>query len=246
MTMELIPAIDLLGGNAVRLIEGDYERRIGTTASAMDLAAEWARAGVRRLHVVDLDGARAGRPMQLDLAARVAGSVRAAASEPMTIELGGGLRTTDDISAALASGIDLAILGTAAIETRSLIAEAVRRWPGRICASLDVRDARPALAGWTRTIDADPIDVARQLLGDGAERLILTDAARDGTLAGPNVVMLERFRTAFPDATLVAAGGVGSVADLELLAGIGLDGAIVGRALLDGSLTIGDALAVAG
>jgi phosphoribosylformimino-5-aminoimidazole carboxamide ribotide isomerase len=175
MTMELIPAIDMLGGSAVRLVEGDYERSIGATASAVELAVGWARAGIRRLHVVDLDGARAGRPVQFALAARVARSVRAAASEPVTIELGGGLRTTEDIGAAIASGIDLAILGTAAIESPSLVAEAVARWPGRIGASLDLRDSRPTLDGWTRTIDADPIEVARRLLSDGAERLILTD-----------------------------------------------------------------------
>jgi phosphoribosylformimino-5-aminoimidazole carboxamide ribotide isomerase len=246
MTMELIPAIDLLDGSAVRLVEGDYAQRIRRTADAIELAAEWARAGARRLHVVDLDGARAGRPMQLALAARVARAARIAGSEPVTIELGGGLRTTDDIGAAFAAGIDVAILGTAAIESPTLVAHAAARWPGRISASLDLRDAHPALDGWTRTIEADPIAVARRLLEDGAARLILTDAARDGTLGGPNLPLYERFRAAFPDATLVAAGGVGGVADLEALARIGLGGAIVGRALLDGSLSIGEALEVAG
>jgi phosphoribosylformimino-5-aminoimidazole carboxamide ribotide isomerase len=246
MTMELIPAVDLLGGSAVRIIEGDYARRIDTSGDALDLAVEWARAGARRLHVVDLDGARAGRPIQLALAARVAAAARGAAVESVTIELGGGLRTTEDIGAAFGAGIDTAILGTAAVESLALVAGATTRWPGRIGVSLDLRDARLTLDGWTRTTDADPIEVARRLLDDGAARLVLTDAARDGTLGGPNLALLERFRAVFPQATLVAAGGVGGVADLAALAAIGLDGAIVGRALLDGSLSIRDALEVAG
>lgn len=244
--MELIPAIDLLGGSAVRLLEGDYERRVGPIADARQLAVDWARAGVHRLHIVDLEGARAGRPMQLALASLVADTARAAAVQPVSIELGGGLRTLDDIGAAIVAGMDDAILGTAAIESPALIARAVARWPGRIGVSLDLRDERPALDGWTRTVEVDPVEVARRLLGAGATRLVLTDAARDGTLGGPNLVLLERFRAALPAATLVAAGGVGGVADLEALTRIGIDGAIVGRALLDGSLSIGDALEAVG
>lgn len=244
--MELIPAIDLLGGRAVRLVEGDYRRRLDSASGAIELATEWVGAGARRLHVVDLEGARVGRPEQLDLAGRVADAARRATPSPVTVELGGGLRTLDDVAAAFASGIDDAIFGTAAVESPALLAAAAARWPGRIGASLDLRDGRPALDGWTRTSNADPLELASRLLDAGASRLTLTDTARDGTLSGPNLELLERCRAAFPTATLVAAGGVAGPADLEALAAIGLDGVIVGRALLDGSLTIGVALETVG
>jgi phosphoribosylformimino-5-aminoimidazole carboxamide ribotide isomerase len=242
--MELIAAIDLLDGGAVRLLEGDYDRPIARVADAPGLAASWARAGVRRLHVVDLEGARAGRPAQLELATRVADAARSEANAgPITVELGGGLRTLGDLSAAFEAGIDEAILGTAAVESPELVAEAAARWPGRIGASLDLRDLRVAVDGWTRTTDTDAFALARTLVERGAARLTLTDARRDGTLAGPNVELLARFRDALPDAVLVAAGGVGAVEDLAALARIGMDGAIVGRALVDGSLSVADALA---
>jgi phosphoribosylformimino-5-aminoimidazole carboxamide ribotide isomerase len=244
--MELIPAIDLLGGSAVRLVEGDYTRRLESASEAVELASEWVRAGAHRLHIVDLDGARSGRPEQLRLASRVAAAARRAAPRPVTVELGGGLRTLEDMAAAFAAGIDDAILGTAAVESPELLAAAAATWPGRVGASLDLRAGRPALDGWTRTLDADPLELAARLLDAGASRLTLTDTVRDGTLDGPNLPLLERCRAAFPDATVIAAGGVAGTADLVALAAIGIDGVIVGRALLDGSLSIGDALEAVG
>jgi phosphoribosylformimino-5-aminoimidazole carboxamide ribotide isomerase len=245
--MELIPAIDLLGGRAVRLVEGDYEARLDSASEALELARVWAGAGATRLHLVDLDGARSGRPEQLALAGRLAEAARTgAAPRPLTVELGGGLRALEDVGDAFAAGIDDAILGTAAIESPKLLRTAAARWPGRIGASLDLRAGRPSLDGWTRTIEADPLEMATRLLDAGASRLTLTDTSRDGTLRGPNLPLLARFRAAFPGATLIAAGGVARTADLEALAAIGLDGVIVGRALLDGSLSIDDALEAVG
>jgi phosphoribosylformimino-5-aminoimidazole carboxamide ribotide isomerase len=239
--VELIPAIDLLGGAAVRLAEGDYARQVARDDDAVARAVEWARAGARRIHVVDLEGARQGRPVELRLVARLVASVRGAIPGTV-IELGGGLRTIEDLAAALGAGVDDVVIGTAAIESPTLVADAAARFPGRIGVSLDLRDARPAIDGWTRTVAVDPRVLAADVLAAGATRLTLTDAGRDGTLAGPNLEMLARFRQAFPSATLIAAGGVGSVDDLAALAAIGIDGVIVGRALLDGSLSIRGAL----
>jgi phosphoribosylformimino-5-aminoimidazole carboxamide ribotide isomerase len=244
--MDLIPAVDLLRGNAVRLVAGDYERRLESTVGAVELARQWARAGARRLHIVDLDGARWGRPEQLGLATEVAAAARGAAPHELTVELGGGLRTLEDVRAAFAAGIDEVVLGTAAIDSPELLTTAAATSPGRVGASLDLRAGHPALDGWTRTVDVDALEIAARLLDAGASRLTLTDTTRDGTLDGPNLALLERYRAAFPDATLIAAGGVAGTADLEALAAIGLDGAIVGRALLDGSLSIGDALEAVG
>ena len=245
--MELIPAIDLLGGRAVRLVEGDYDARLDSTEDALELARAWAGAGAARLHLVDLDGARRGRPEQLEVARQVGEAAReAAARRPLTVELGGGLRALEHVAEAFAVGIDDAILGTAAIESPELLRTASARWPGRVGASLDLRAGRPSLDGWTRTIEADPLEMATRLLDAGASRLTLTDTSRDGTLRGPNLALLARFRAAFPGAMLIAAGGVARTADLEALAEIGLDGVIVGRALLDGSLSIDDALEAVG
>jgi phosphoribosylformimino-5-aminoimidazole carboxamide ribotide isomerase len=240
--VELICAIDLLDGGAVRLVQGDYDRRMGADVGPAELARRFVAAGCRRLHVVDLAGARAGRPMQLKVLAEIVAAARAAASGVL-VEAGGGLRRAVDV-AALLDRADDALLGTAAIEDAAFLRAAVSAHPGRIAVSLDVRDGRAALDGWLRTGEADVVTLARRLLADGASRLIVTDTSRDGTLAGPNLALMSRLRSAVPDATLVAAGGIGSVDDLRAVSDIGLDGAVVGLALLTGAIDPVDAIAV--
>ncbi len=241
--MELIAAIDLLDGGAVRLEQGDYDRRAAQRPDAASLAAGFVRSGVRRLHVVDLEGARAGEPRQLALLASVVAAARAV--EPaVRLECGGGLRTLDDVTAAFGAGVDDVVLGTAAVERPSFVAECAQRWPGRILVSLDLRDGRPALDGWLRADASEPLDLARRLLDEGASGLIVTDARRDGTLAGPNLELLRSFRAAFPAARLIAAGGVGSLDDLRDLGELGVNGAIVGLALLSGAVDLAAAVAL--
>ena len=232
--MELICAIDLLSGGAVRLVQGDYDRRILADATAADLARRFVRAGCRRLHVVDLEGARAGAPRELALAGEV---VRAARSvEPsVVVELGGGLRTDTDVDAALGV-VDEVLLGTAAIEDPGFLRAVADRHPGRVGVSVDLRDGRPALDGWSRTADEEVDDLIRRLLEAGAARLTITETSRDGTLAGPGLGTLTRLRATFPEATLVAAGGIGSLDDLHALRELGVDGAVVGLALLTGAV----------
>ena len=246
--MDLIPAIDLLDGEAVRLAQGDYARRAAHVADPASVVRGWVAAGVRHLHLVDLDGARAGRPANLTVAARLAEAARAeAGGESMRVEFGGGLRRAEDIGTALAAGIDVAILGTAAVEDPELVREAVARWPGRIGASIDVRDDTLVVDGWTRSSDvaADAVTMARGLAAAGVAQLVVTDTRRDGTGAGPNFVLLERMRAALPATRLVAAGGIASTAAVQALARAGVDGAIVGLALVDGSLQVGMALEAA-
>lgn len=232
--MELICAIDLLSGGAVRLVQGDYDRRILADATAADLARRFVRAGCRRLHVVDLEGARAGSPRELPLAGEV---VRAARSvDPsVVVELGGGLRTEADVDAAL-EVVDEALLGTAAIEDPEFLRSVAARHPGRVGVSVDLRDGQPALDGWSRTADADVDALIGRLLDAGAARVTITETSRDGTLAGPGLAALTRLRAAFPDATLVAAGGIASLDDLRALKAAGVDGAVVGMALLTGAI----------
>lgn len=240
--MDLIGAIDLLDGGAVRLVQGDYERIATSVADPEATVQGWVRAGMRHLHFVDLDGARAGRPVNLGRAAGIARAARSETDEALTIELGGGLRTMRDLESALTAGVDLAILGTAAIADHTFLAEACEAWPGHIAVSLDLRGERVALDGWTRDVAADTVELARSLLAAGATQLIVTDTMRDGTGAGPNVGLLGELRGALPEARLVAAGGTASVEHLRNLADIGIDGAIVGLALVDGSLPVDAAL----
>lgn len=239
--MELICAIDLLDGGAVRLVQGDYERRIDALAGPTELARRFVAAGCRRLHVVDLAGARAGRPVQLALVGEVVAAARAADGH-VRVEAGGGLRTDADVEAMLAVA-DEALLGTAAIERPDFLRGCAERHPGRIGVSLDLRDGLPALDGWLRTGASDAVELARRLMDDGAARLTVTDTSRDGTLSGPNLALLGEMRAALPDAVLVAAGGIGSLDDLRALAAIGCDGAVVGLALLSGAIDPADALA---
>lgn len=240
--MELICAIDLLDGGAVRLVQGDYDRRISADADPAELARRLVADGCRRLHIVDLAGARAGRPMQLEVLAEIVRAARAEAPGVL-VEAGGGLRTAADV-AALLEHADVALLGTAAIEDATFLRACATAHPGRIAVSLDLRDGRPALDGWLRTGDADVLALARRLLDDGASRLIVTDTGRDGTLAGPNLELMTRLRASLPDAILVAAGGIGSVDDLRGVSEIGCDGAVVGLALLTGAIDPVEALSV--
>ena len=240
--MELICAIDLLSGGAVRLVQGDYRRRVVADATAADLARRFVSAGCRRLHVIDLEGARSGAPRELRLAAEV---VRAARSvdRGVIVELGGGLRTQDDVDAAL-QVVDEAVLGTAAVETPRFLRDAADRHPGRIGVSIDLRDGRPALDGWSRTADEDTDALIGRLLEAGAARVTITETSRDGTLTGPGLDTLGRLRSAFPTATLVAAGGIASLDDLRALREIGVDGAVVGLALLTGAIDPREAIEV--
>ncbi|HEX7197386.1 MAG TPA: HisA/HisF-related TIM barrel protein [Candidatus Limnocylindria bacterium] len=239
--MELICAIDLLDGGAVRLVQGDYDRRIGADTAAPALARRFVAAGCRRLHVVDLAGARAGRPMQLELLGEVVAAARAA-EDGMIVEAGGGLRRPEDVDRVLERA-DEALLGTAAIEDAQFLRTCAAAHPGRIVVSLDLRDGLPALDGWLRTGSADPSQLARRLVDDGASRLVVTDTARDGTLAGPNLELLGRIRSAVPETVLVAAGGIGSIADLRQVRDVGCDGAVVGLALLTGAIDPAEAMA---
>jgi phosphoribosylformimino-5-aminoimidazole carboxamide ribotide isomerase len=244
--MDLIPAIDLLGGEAVRLVQGDYDRRAADVSDPESVVRGWVAAGVRHLHIVDLDGARAGRPANLALAARLAAAARAEAGrDAVRVELGGGMRRIENVGAALEAGIDVAILGTVTIDDPAMLRAAVARWPGRIAVSVDVRGEAIALDGWTRTSDADAVAVVTRLAAEGVSQIIVTDTERDGTRRGPNLGLLIRLRPVVAGVRLVAAGGIASVDALRALAAAGVDGAVIGLALVDGSLPLDAALAAA-
>lgn len=238
--MLVIPAIDLLGGRCVRLHRGRYEEETVYSDAPAEVAREWVRQGARRLHVVDLDGARAGRPVHLDAVREIA----AAAGVP--VQLGGGLRSLDDIAAALAAGADRVLLGTRAVADPGFLGEAAARHPGRVLVSLDVRGGRVAVAGWLKTSPLTLDAALDRLSALDLREIVVTDVERDGTLAGVNPDLVRQAaRRGF---RVIAAGGVSTIEDIRALKALepeGLVGVIAGKALYAGTLSLPEALAAA-
>ncbi len=225
--MMVIPAIDLRGGRCVRLIQGDRAHELLYSDDPVAVARHWAGQGARWLHVVDLDGAFAGRPVQLDLIRAIA------AATSLPVQVGGGFRTSADLAAGFDAGASRIILGTAA---PALAAEATRLGD-RVIASVDVKDGQVTEQGWTVQTGQDPLAAARSLIELGFSRLIYTDARRDGTLEGIDAEAVRHFvREA--GVPVIAAGGIASETDLAALASTGVEGVIVGRALYEGRIDL--------
>jgi phosphoribosylformimino-5-aminoimidazole carboxamide ribotide isomerase len=235
------PAIDLKDGRCVRLLRGAMDAVTVFNDDPADQARRFLAAGARWLHVVDLDGAFAGRAVNADaVGAILAEAARAGAS----VQLGGGVRAEADIARWLEAGIARAILGTKALEDPDFVAAACRRWPGRIAVGIDARGGRVAVRGWAETTDLAAEDLARRFAGAGVAAIVHTDIERDGALGGANVAASSALARAC-GLPVVVSGGVASLADLEATRRAGLAGAIVGRALYDGRIALADALAVA-
>jgi phosphoribosylformimino-5-aminoimidazole carboxamide ribotide isomerase len=232
--MNVIPAIDLRGGRCVRLMQGDYDRETVYGDDPVCMARRWQDAGATLLHVVDLDGARDGHPVQ----ASIVQTIVAALTIP--VQLGGGLRTLDDIAGAFAGGVARVVLGTAALENRNLLVAALARWDAeRLVLGLDARDGLVATRGWRETSATRATDLARDFAGVGVRRLVYTDIARDGTLHEPNYAALMEMATV-SGCAIIASGGVARREHLMRLAEIpGVEGAIVGRALYTGDVALG-------
>ncbi|GBD23543.1 1-(5-phosphoribosyl)-5-[(5-phosphoribosylamino) methylideneamino] imidazole-4-carboxamide isomerase [bacterium HR29] len=235
LTFEVIPAVDIREGRAVRLLRGDYAAETVYGDDPVAVAVRWASLGAPRLHVVDLDGARAGRPVNLELIGRICRSVA------VPVEVSGGLRSLDAVAAAFDAGADRVQLGSAAVRSPEFAGEAARRWPGRVVVALDTRGGRIAVDGWQAEADGSLIELAERLAALGVPRLMVTDIERDGALAGPNLELYRQLVRQLP-VPVVASGGVRTVADLLALAEVGCEGAVVGKALYEGVLDLRDAL----
>jgi phosphoribosylformimino-5-aminoimidazole carboxamide ribotide isomerase len=235
--MLILPALDLLGGRPVRLRQGDFDRVTRFGDDAVALARWWADAGARWLHVVDLDGARSGQWRNLPLIAEIASAVQ------IPVQAGGGAREIADVDAALAVGVARVVVGTAAIESPSTFQPWAARFGDRLAVSLDVRGEALAVRGWTMQARGGLLAVAEALRAAGAVRFIHTNVQRDGTLHG---VDLGGLQTLAPlGLPVMVAGGITGIDDLAALRDAGAEGAIIGRALLDGSMDLADALRVA-
>ena len=240
--MDVIPAIDLLDGHCVRLHQGDYDQVTRFSDDPVEQALDWQRQGASRLHLVDLDGARSGEPVN-DVVIR---RITSALSIP--VQLGGGVRSAERADDLLSFGLDRVILGTVAIEQPSLVRDLAAHHPGRIVVGIDARDGRVATRGWLEESAVLATDLAASFAGSGIAAIISTDIATDGTLAGPNLEALRQMALASP-VPVIASGGIGELShllSLLSLAPLGVEGVIVGRALYDGRVDLGEALAAIG
>ncbi|UUP15071.1 bifunctional 1-(5-phosphoribosyl)-5-((5-phosphoribosylamino)methylideneamino)imidazole-4-carboxamide isomerase/phosphoribosylanthranilate isomerase PriA [Aeromicrobium wangtongii] len=236
MTLELLPAVDVADGQAVRLVQGELGSETAY-GSPLDAALQWQTDGAEWIHLVDLDAAF-GKGSNRELLAEVVGRL------DVKVELSGGIRDDASLEAALATGCTRVNLGTAAIENPDWCAKAIGQYGDRIAVGLDVRGTTLAARGWTEE-GGDLFDVLARLDRDGCARYVVTDVTKDGTLTGPNLELLRRVCAA-TDKPVVASGGVSSLQDLRdiaTLTGIGVEGAIVGKALYAGAFTLPEALA---
>ncbi len=239
--MELIPAIDLLGGRVVRLARGAFDAVTEYGDDPVAVARRWAEEGASRIHVVDLDAAREGRPLQVEVVAAI---VSGAA---VPCQVAGGIRGREQASAALAAGADRVVLGSALIERPELGADLVaRHGVQHIVAALDVRGGQAVGDGWVPGArERDVLALAGTLASAGLRLFAITAIARDGGMQGPDLELLSSVRAVVPQATVIASGGVASLDDIRALADAGYEAAIVGRALYEGAFTLSAALEAA-
>ena len=237
--MILYPAIDIRGGQAVRLLQGDYERETTYDADPVDAATRWAGEGAEFLHVVDLDGAKAGAPQNLDAVRRIAAAVEC------PIQVGGGLRNTASVDAVLDAGAERVVIGTAALRDPDFLSRVLAEYGERVVVSVDARDGKVSVHGWTEASDLDVAAAVAGLTGLGVSRFLCTAIEVDGTMEGPATGELNRI-AAGTSAQIIASGGVGTLAHLKALAADAapnVEGAIVGRALYERKFTVADAIA---
>lgn len=238
-TMEVIPAIDLIDGQCVRLYRGDYDRKTVFADDPAEVAARWERLGARRIHIVDLDGAKAGSPQNLAVVRRIAASVS------VPIQLGGGIRSLESARATMDAGASRVMLGTVAIRDPCIVADACAELgPDGVVVAIDSRDGIVAFSGWTDSSSARADDLMRQMQDAGVETFLCTDISRDGTLEGPNCALMADL-VAVAGAGVLAAGGIASVEHIQQLSEIGVGGAVIGRALYTGDIDLTEAIAAA-
>ncbi len=237
--MKVLPAIDLLGAKAVRLRKGLRDEVTVYSERPWELAAEFARAGAERIHIVDLDGAFSGERAHASIVERIARSVS------IPIQVGGGIRNERALEAVFAAGADRAVLGTAAVKSPAFVEQACRRYPGRIVVAVDAKDGVVAVEGWVEAAEVTAIELGRQAASWGAAALLYTDVARDGMHSGPNIEATAGLARAVPGAEVIASGGVSSLDDIRRLAAAGIKSVVVGRAIYDKHFTLEEALAEA-
>ncbi len=234
--MQVIPAIDIKDGAVVRLYKGDFAQQTVFSDDPVATARGWQEQGAALLHVVDLDGTEKGNSRNLPVVAAVAKAL------DIPVQMGGGLRDLGAVEAVIAAGVARVVLGTVALEQPELVAEACARHPGRVVVALDARNGKVMTHGWQQESSVDMFDLARQMVECGVSRFLYTDVDRDGTLSQPNFAATAALAEAV-SVPVIASGGVATLEHLTRLAGLGVEGSIVGSALYREAFTLPEALA---
>jgi phosphoribosylformimino-5-aminoimidazole carboxamide ribotide isomerase len=240
--MQVIPAIDLLDGKCVRLYQGDYNQASVFNDNPVEVALQWAAEGATRLHVVDLDGAKAGKSVNLSVIEAIATAI------DIPVQVGGGLRDRQGVARLLETGVQRAILGTVAVEKPELVTQLCQEFPDRIVVGIDARNGMVATRGWLETSEVAATDLAQRMAQQGVAAIIYTDIHRDGTLSGPNMDALRELAQAI-QIPVIASGGVSSLTDLLSLLSLesyGVTGVIVGRAIYTKDVSLKEAIRAVG
>lgn len=232
--MRLYPAIDIIDGQCVRLVQGDYSQKTTFAQDPVEVALRWQKEGGELLHIVDLDGAKSGGMNNFEVISRIA----AALSVP--IEVGGGIRDMYAVEKMLQAGAARVILGTSALRNAEFVKSAVKAFGEKIVVGIDAKDGKVAVSGWEEISDKSALDFAKEMEACGVRTLIYTDIATDGMLKGPNLAAMSEM-AAHVSIDVVASGGVSSIADLQALTKTGVEGAIIGKALYTGDIRLEEA-----
>lgn len=239
--MEVIPAIDLLAGRCVRLYQGDYEQSQVFSENPLEIALQWQSLGATRLHLVDLDGAKEGTTINLDVIAKIVKNLN------IPVQVGGGLRDRTSVERLFNLGVERAIVGTVAVEKPELVEELCHSFPHKIAVGIDARNGKVATKGWLETSTVEATDLAKRI-SDKAAAIIYTDISRDGTLVGPNIEALKQLAQV-TNIPVIASGGISSLTDLLSLLSLeslGVNGVIVGKAIYTGKVDLKEAIQAIG
>jgi phosphoribosylformimino-5-aminoimidazole carboxamide ribotide isomerase len=233
--IEIIPAIDLIDGKCVRLTHGDFEQKTVYSDDPVETARQFESAGIRRLHIVDLDGSRHGRPANIGVLEEITGSTE------LLIDFGGGIKTDDDVKRAFDAGAEFVNLGSVAVKEPDLFFEWLEHYGSdSFILGADVRDGKLAIDGWQTETETDVIPFLAEYHARGVEHAFVTDISKDGAMNGPSFRLYREVLMAVPALSLVASGGVTSVGDIDDLQDIGCSGVIIGKAIYEGKITLKD------
>ncbi len=233
--MEIIPAVDIRGGRCVRLYQGDYKQETVFDEDPVTAALTWYSQGARWLHIIDLDGAVAGEPRNMEVVGQIIKETG------LLIELGGGIRQEEVASELLRRGVSRLILGSAAVENRELVKKLCQQFGEAVAVSLDARDGKIAIRGWQKDTVVEVLQLSREMVDAGVRRFIYTDIRRDGTLTEPNFDMIKKLLGEV-NVPVIVAGGISRLEPLGRLKKLGLEGAIIGKALYTGDINLGEAI----
>ncbi len=233
--MQVIPAIDLIDQQSVRLYQGDFAKQTVIDTSPVNQANQIAAAGFERIHIVDLDGAKTGKPVNRAVIEEICRTTS------LKVEVGGGIRSLSQINSYLTSGVDRVILGSVALSNPELVEQAITQFgTDQIVVGIDGKNGEVSVSGWTEQSNMKMVDLLNSMVGIGVNQFIVTDIARDGTLAGPNYELFSQLQIQFPDVTIIASGGVSSLLDIKKLGESQIQSVIVGKAMATGKISLSE------